>query len=61
MEFGATYKLSRSAKRIADMKDVDKKVENVTNELKEVNRIDTVSEPCRCRSVLLQSVRPATA
>ena len=50
-----------TAKRIADVQDVDRSVDNVKNELGKVVRIDTVSEPGRCKSVLLQSVRIATA
>ena len=49
-----------TAKRIADVQHVDRSVENVKNELREKVQIDTVSEPGRCKSVLLQFIRPAT-
>ena len=49
-----------TAKGIADVQDVDRSVENVKNELRKVIRIDTVSEPGICKSVLLQSARLAT-
>lgn len=44
-----------------DVHDVEKSVKNVKNELRKGVRIDTVSEPGGCKSVLPRSICPATA